>query len=75
MKQNIALEDADNQRANIMQEIRSIAEEIDKAKKAEAYYRDQMIQYNSKQMMMKNREQDYMSLVKQYADEYNVPSN
>jgi len=57
-----------------VQEIQAIAEEIEKAKKVEAFYREQMIQYNSKQIVMKNREQEYVNFMKHYADKYNLAS-
>jgi hypothetical protein len=64
----------ENQRAMFTQEIQAITEEIEKAKKVEAFYREQMIQYNSKQIVMKNREQEYVAFMKHYADKYKIAS-
>jgi predicted metalloendopeptidase len=66
--------DADNQRATIIQKIQATAAKIAKCKEEEENYREQVMHYNSRQMVMKNREQEYMALLKQYSGKYEIAS-
>lgn len=74
LKHSETMMEVESQQLPLIQEIRKITSKITEAENLEEYYREQLIQFNTRQMVMKNREEEYMNFLKQYSEKYEVES-
>uniref|UniRef100_A0A914N189 Rad50/SbcC-type AAA domain-containing protein n=1 Tax=Meloidogyne incognita TaxID=6306 RepID=A0A914N189_MELIC len=65
--------EAESNRMSIVRDISTFAKKIADLKKEEEYFRERMIEYDSKQMVMKNREDEYLIFLNQLSEKYQIP--
>ncbi|KAF7639526.1 AAA_23 domain-containing protein [Meloidogyne graminicola] len=66
------IREAEANRTSIVRDIQGFARRIATMKKEEEYFCERMVEYNSRQMVMKRREEEYLTLLKQLSEKYQI---
>ncbi|KAL3087237.1 hypothetical protein niasHT_020500 [Heterodera trifolii] len=72
LKRSATAREADEHRASVVRQVKSIAFEMDQCKKLEEAYRTKLMQHESRRMMIESREAEYKALLEQCGRKYEI---